>query len=84
MKPYRHNRPTDYVQHQRSRVVRRKSRIARRIGWTVAHTGSLTKGKIHCSCPHCAVKTKSHGLPKSQQARLASYEEQLSDRGLEG
>lgn len=40
-------------------------------------TGQLTKGKIHCSCPMCAVKTKTDGWKHSDMQKLESISNQL-------
>ncbi|NLT58850.1 MAG: hypothetical protein GXX99_07810 [Clostridiales bacterium] len=53
-----------HTRWQRSRAIRRKLGILHRIGgealaegWTRGHNGRLSKGKIHCSCRMCRIKS---------------------------
>ena len=53
-----------YYRWQRKRTIKRKLALLKRIGgdeyvqaWTHGKPGRLTKGKIHCSCPMCRVKS---------------------------
>ena len=50
-----------YYRKQRAKHIRRKKNIClKEYGWAYyKHEGSYSKGKIHCSCPLCAVKTKN-------------------------
>lgn len=57
-------RTREYRRKQRRRVIKRKSGILRRIGgepllyaWSHDEVGRLSKGKIHCSCPMCRMKS---------------------------
>ena len=53
------NRSRDYYRKQRARTIHRKQRIIKgqHNYWYVAHSGMLSKGKIHCSCPMCRHKS---------------------------
>jgi|AGTN01.2.fsa_nt_gi hypothetical protein len=31
--------------------------------------GQLKKGKVHCSCPMCSAKTKTHGMTHNDKVR---------------
>lgn len=53
-----------YIRRQRKRIIHRKYKILYRIGgqtcvdgWTRGATGRFAKGKIHCSCPMCRIKS---------------------------
>lgn len=79
MKPYRTNRNRALIRHHRNRVIQRKKRLAGTSGWSLAHDGSLSKGKIHCSCYWCSEKTKRLGFPKPEAARIAGCREQIAE-----
>ena len=38
--------------------------------WYVPHRGMLNKGKIHCSCPMCSIKTKRNGWKHSDLIKI--------------
>ncbi|WP_205628759.1 hypothetical protein, partial [Acinetobacter baumannii] len=63
----------------RRRVIQRKAKIAKRLGWHVPFKGQLTKGKVHCSCWMCSQKTNKNGFPHSQIVQLERLNHQLSD-----
>lgn len=77
MKPYQKNRSRAYFRHHRRRVIRRKSQIAKHTGWHSRFSGYFAKGKVHCSCGLCAVKTKNDGYPHSQIKQLERMNNQL-------
>ncbi|MBP2243267.1 hypothetical protein J2Z40_003866 [Cytobacillus eiseniae] len=79
MKPYQTNRSRAYYRHHRKRVIQRKSKIAKQLGWHSRFTGSFAKGKIHCSCWMCSQKTNRNGWPHSQVIQLARFNHQLDD-----
>ncbi|WP_188886953.1 hypothetical protein [Paenibacillus radicis (ex Gao et al. 2016)] len=79
MKPYRTNRKQAYIRHHRRRIIQRKKLLTLQLGWVVKHTGSLAKGKIHCSCWWCSQKTYRLGYSKSEQTRIINGEQQLQD-----
>lgn len=61
--------------HHRRRVIQRKSRIAKQLGWHVKFKGKLAKGKIHCSCYYCRTKSREIGWPKRDLVKLACMKE---------
>jgi hypothetical protein len=51
------------------------------------YLGKLVKGKVHCSCPMCAVKTKTYGpkiseLRKTSEDLLKEYNEAYQELAL--
>lgn len=86
MKPYKKNRSRAYFRHHRKRVIRRKIKIAKHLGWHSRFTGYFAKGKVHCSCCLCSQKTKKDGFPHSQNKQLERLNSQLhnyfNDRDL--
>ena len=79
MKPYQKNRSRAYYRHHRNRVIQRKTKIAKQIGWHSRFSGFFAKGKIHCSCWMCSEKTNKDGFPHSQTIQLERLSGQLSD-----
>lgn len=79
MKPHNKNRSRAYYRHHRKRVIQRKIKFAKQIGWHSRFTGYFAKGKVHCSCWMCSDKTKKDGFPHSQITQLESLNSQLSD-----
>ncbi|MBQ7624935.1 MAG: hypothetical protein IJS65_06655 [Clostridia bacterium] len=70
------NRDRSYYRKQRMRAVHRREGILRRIGgeeyvraWERGAPGRLSKGKIHCSCPMCSVKSRD--VPLARDVRKA-------------
>lgn len=39
------------------------------------YVGKLKKGKVHCSCPMCATKTKVHGMKHSEKKKMEPIKE---------
>ncbi|MFJ7935800.1 hypothetical protein [Sporosarcina sp. NPDC096371] len=79
MKLHTKNRSRSYYRHHRNRVIQRKLKIARRLGWHVQDIGRFAKGKVHCSCWMCSQKTKRDGYPHSQVIQLERLRSQLAD-----
>lgn len=79
MKSHRTNRSRAYYRHHRRRTIRRKLKIAVQYGWNISCKGHYAKGKIHCSCSLCAVKTRKDGFPHSQMKKLQYLDQQLID-----
>ncbi|MEK3934366.1 hypothetical protein MKY41_03530 [Sporosarcina sp. FSL W7-1349] len=77
MKPHQTNRNRAYYRHHRERVIRRKTKLAKQIGWYSRFSGSFAKGKIHCSCWMCSQKTNKDGFPHSQVKQLARLDSRL-------
>ena len=70
------NRNRSYYRKQRKRAIRRKERIFLKIGgeeylkgWAHGAVGRFAKGKIHCSCPMC--RLKSYEYPQIRDLRKA-------------
>lgn len=63
------SRSRAYTRHQRINHIGRKKHIihSQNDYWRVKHDGMLSKGKIHCSCSMCRVK--SYDYPKVQDIR---------------
>lgn len=79
MKPTRKNRSRAYYRHHRNRVIQRKTKIAKHTGWYSPFTGYFAKGKVHCSCSMCTVKSKKDRYPHSQMVQLETLNSQLHD-----
>lgn len=65
------------------RVIERKRRILKGYkgafeGFTNEEIHRLAKGKIHCSCPMCSSKTKTHGWKHSDKVKLSKGQEGYS------
>jgi hypothetical protein len=60
-------------------VIQRKVRLAEFLYYHVKFNGIFAKGKIHCSCSMCAVKTNVDGFPHSQRKQLQGLQQQLID-----
>lgn len=80
------NRTRAYYRHQRWRAIRRKYRIRKQLWgrelvedyYSKVPIGTLSKGKIHCSCPMC--RTKSYDeLSHRDKKYLESATEQLKE-----
>lgn len=70
------NRDRSYYRKQRKRAIHRKEELLRRIGgdeyvraWAHGSTGRFAKGKIHCSCQMCRIK--SYDDPQVRDKRRA-------------
>lgn len=82
-------RSRGYIRRQRFRAIHRKEGILRRIGgeryhyaWTRGAPGRLAKGKIHCSCPMCRVK--SYDAPSARDRRRSEDARQQMDEWNNG
>ena len=78
-------RDRDYFRKQRQRAIHRKERILRRIGgedyvraWSRGASGRFAKGKIHCSCPMCRMKSYDE-LTRRDKRMALSAQHQLRD-----
>lgn len=71
-----HNRA--YHRFKTSVKQRRKFKYVKLYGLNYVY-GYLRKGKIHCSCPMCAVKTRVYGHKISELKKLRSMEDQLKE-----
>lgn len=61
-----------YSREMRIRHIFRKKGIVKRLGghWNYKYDGQYAKGKIHCSCEMCSVKTGKHGHKVSELRKL--------------
>lgn len=85
------NRTIAYYRHHRKRVIRRKCNILKQLwgreafegyfskdGKSGAAFGTLSKGKVHCSCPMC--RTKSYDeLSHRDKKRLENMRQQIKE-----
>ena len=78
------NRDRAYYRYQRNRHILRKIGILRRWGsdvmegWLRGCPGRLPKGKIHCSCPLCRVKSYDERRMDDKR-KLLSGKQQTDD-----
>lgn len=85
------NRSRAYYRHQRWRCIRRKYNIRKQLwgntaienyyskdGKTGVAIGTLSKGKIHCSCPMCRTKFYDK-LSHRDKKYIESANEQLQE-----
>lgn len=73
------NRNRAYSRFQRIRIIIKKKKLAKMNGFTYRSDGYLAKGKIHCSCWMCSVKTKRDGFPHAQIKKLQATDADLKD-----
>ena len=79
------------IRYERYRHIERKKRIIDDLGgyWHYEHEGTLSKGKIHCSCQLCRMKTNNGGSKKSKLSPVhnpkisEARKEMLMDLSLE-
>ncbi|MEK5038350.1 hypothetical protein [Sporosarcina sp. FSL K6-3457] len=79
MKLHRKNRSRSYYRYHRNRVIQRKLKIAKQLGWHVPYEGQFAKGKVHCSCWMCSQKTTRDGYPHAQVMQWERLSSQLVD-----
>lgn len=89
MKKQKSKRGRAFTRHQRYRVIARKKDIVKQGYWYVPDEqyGRLAKGKVHCSCSSCSMKTHHWGYPKSQKAVIEGQIQELKEfknGGVEG
>lgn len=79
------SRDRAYYRKQRVRSIKRKKGICKRIGgndlvraWSRDKPGRLSKGKIHCSCPMCRIKSFD-GKSLSDRKKDIAVAQQLLD-----
>lgn len=71
-----------YTRYMRETHIQRKMRIDKEvhnIGSWYKFRGQYSKGKIHCSCPMCAVKTRVNGRKISEKRKLIELEDVRED-----
>ena len=61
-------RTRSYIRYQRERIIRRKWAILKDVYQlekeSMPTRGTLSKGKVHCSCRMCRYE-QYHGIPKA-------------------
>lgn len=77
------NRSKAYVRHQRERIIKRKWAILKNVFQRedeyMPKRGTLSKGKVHCSCKMCRFE-QYHSIPKAKhKAKLKSMQEEIDD-----
>ena len=77
-----------YYRMQRRRAISRKISVLEQVqgkesvqAWTRGSPGRLSKGKIHCSCPLCRVKSYDE-LSHRDRKQMESAVQQLLDGWL--
>lgn len=72
-----------YTRNQRERIIQRKWKILidvlhREIEFMPLR-GTLSKGKVHCSCKLCRYE-QYHGIPKAKQkAKLEAMQKEINE-----
>lgn len=63
------NRSKSYTRHHRERIIQKKLAILKNVFQMedefLPTRGSLSKGKVHCSCRMCRYE-QYHGIPKAK------------------
>ncbi|EON72386.1 hypothetical protein ACMGD3_08545 [Lysinibacillus sphaericus] len=77
------NRSKAYIRHQRERTIRKKWGILKNVFLRedeyMPIRGTLSKGKIHCSCRMCRYE-QYHAIPKAKhKAKLKAMEQEIDD-----
>lgn len=70
-----------YYRHQRERVIKKKMKIVKAGLWYIytGKEGSLSKGKVHCSCPICSNKTKYIGWRKNDLSKINQMKNEIDE-----
>ena len=65
------NRGRAYTRYQRNRHINRKKHIIHKQNdyWFYKYDGVLSKGKIHCSCWFCRLKSSEY-ISKRDKSRM--------------
>ena len=77
------NRSKAYIRHQRERIIQKKWAILKNVMLRESECmpvrGTLSKGKIHCSCRMCRYE-QYHSIPKAKhKAKLKAMEQEIDD-----
>ncbi|MGE7114384.1 hypothetical protein [Lysinibacillus sp. NPDC047702] len=77
------NRSKAYIRHQRERVIRKKCFILKNVflreNYHMPVRGTLSKGKIHCSCRMCRYE-QFYSIPKAKhKAKLKAMKQEIDD-----
>lgn len=77
------NRSKSYIRHHRERIIRKKLSILKNVFQMqdeyLPVRGSLSKGKVHCSCRLCRYE-QYHGVPKAKhKAKWRAMQQEIGD-----
>ncbi|MFJ7700706.1 hypothetical protein [Lysinibacillus fusiformis] len=77
------NRSRVYIRHQRERMIQKKWAILQNVmlrkNESMPVRGTLSKGKVHCSCRMCRYE-QYHSIPKAKhKAKLKAMEQEIDD-----
>ena len=77
------NRSKAYTRHQRERIIQRKWAILKNVFQRedkhMPIRGTLSKGKIHCSCRMCRYE-QYHAIPKAKhQAKWQAMQQEIDE-----
>lgn len=77
------NRSKAYIRHQRERIIRKKWSILKDVMLRESEympvRGTLSKGKIHCSCRICRYE-QYHSIPRAKhKAKLKAMKQEIDD-----
>ncbi|WP_144789740.1 hypothetical protein [Lysinibacillus fusiformis] len=77
------NRSRAYIRHQRERMIQKKWAISQNImlreNEYIPVRGTLSKGKVHCSCRICRYE-QYHSIPKAKhKAKLKAMEQEIDN-----
>jgi len=77
------NRSRAYIRHQRERMIQKKWAILQNVmlqeNEYMPVRGTLSKGKVHCSCRMCRYE-QYHSIPKAKhKAKLKAMEQEIDD-----
>ena len=72
-----------YIRYQRERIIRRKWVILKDVYQlekeSMPTRGTLSKGKVHCSCRMCRFE-QYHGIPKAKyKAKWKAMQQEIDD-----
>lgn len=77
-----------FYRWQRTRIIRKKVRFLKLLGgtelvmaWTRGQSGRLAKGKIHCSCSMCRIKSYDY-LSHKDIIQLISAAQQMEENNM--
>lgn len=78
------NRTRAYYRYQRFNHIQRKKRIIHNQNdyWGYTYEGTLSKGKIHCSCNNCSAKYNRGQIKASDLRKLTKAEYDIKDTTL--
>ena len=80
---YMKNRTKAYIRYQRERIIRRKWTILKDVYQlekeSMPRRGTLSKGKVHCSCRICRYE-QYYGIPKAKyKAIWKAMQQEIDD-----